>query len=284
MIKLNPPYINSELVYTKCLEDYDDIVVKTQLLRLENEINTSTHDYIEKACNERLFEVDQQKTFYGENLKNALTRLYKDYMVKEGSKGRIYYDQIKSSYFKCSVCNHQIPSTLDHFLPKSKYPLFSVNPINLVPCCNDCNNAKSTFSASNYTEQLIHPYFDKDIFFQVKWLRAKVLENNPIGIVFEVIPEEEWTEDINLLRRIQTHFNKYKLNLMYSPQAITEIYSLKRTLHNRYLAQGSTAVISFLSEVADSKEDYHCNSWQAATYRTLSENEWFCSHWVSSIT
>jgi len=47
----------------------------------------------------------------------------------------------------CAACDGQSPSEIDdrplhdtdHFLPKSKYPFYSVHPYNLVPICLECN-------------------------------------------------------------------------------------------------------------------------------------------------
>lgn len=281
MLKLPIQEINPLTVFQKCLEDFDNQNIKNMLESLEDDIDTYTTEYINKASNETIYEIEQRHIFNGDNLKDSLKRLYEDYMVKNSSKGRIYYDQIKSNYFTCSVCNHQVPSTLDHFLPKSKFPIYAVNPKNLVPCCNDCNTAKSTFSASNYGEQLIHPYFDLDVFFNKQWLKAEILEMEPIGVVFTTLTLEEWDDDSSYLNRISNHFIKYKLNKMYTPQAISEINSMKMILKNKFREEGTLSVEMYLRDIANSKKEFHPNSWQAATYKALSESEWFCNIWVS---
>lgn len=43
----------------------------------------------------------------------------------------------------CPLCECDSVSTMDHYLPKEKYPLFVVHPRNLIPCCNSCNQHKS---------------------------------------------------------------------------------------------------------------------------------------------
>ncbi|WP_336637852.1 hypothetical protein [Lysinibacillus fusiformis] len=48
---------------------------------------------------------------------------------------------------------------LDHYLPKSKYPLFGLSFNNLIPSCSICNRIKN--DATDHTRLHHHPYFDK---------------------------------------------------------------------------------------------------------------------------
>jgi hypothetical protein len=50
--------------------------------------------------------------------------------------------------------------TLDHYLPKNGYPIFSVFSLNLVPACKCNSKRKETLTGPNPNERLLHPYFD----------------------------------------------------------------------------------------------------------------------------
>ncbi len=54
------------------------------------------------------------------------------------------YQEKNNRRITCAVCdgsmNHGV--TVEHFLPKSRYPALSVHPYNLLPTCNKCNNGK----------------------------------------------------------------------------------------------------------------------------------------------
>lgn len=74
-----------------------------------------------------------------------------------------YYDKVSSEYGlsfvdrlnikTCPYCNRQFIHTiksirqerpeLDHFYPKSKYPLFCLSFYNLIPACHSCNHIKT---------------------------------------------------------------------------------------------------------------------------------------------
>jgi 5-methylcytosine-specific restriction endonuclease McrA len=48
----------------------------------------------------------------------------------------------------------------DHYLPRSVFPEFSIHPLNLVECCDDCNDAKrSDYVDDNGHPLFLHPYF-----------------------------------------------------------------------------------------------------------------------------
>lgn len=47
---------------------------------------------------------------------------------------------------------------LDHYLPKSKYPLFGLSFNNLIPSCSICNKIKN--DDTDHTRMHHHPYFD----------------------------------------------------------------------------------------------------------------------------
>src|SRR3546814_3004594 len=43
----------------------------------------------------------------------------------------------------CPACGEPgTPNTLDHYLPKGRYPHFCVTPLNLFPMCDACQQAK----------------------------------------------------------------------------------------------------------------------------------------------
>jgi 5-methylcytosine-specific restriction endonuclease McrA len=50
---------------------------------------------------------------------------------------------------KCPYCNIEFPKTFDHYLSLGRFPEYSVHALNLLPCCNSCNQIKQ--------EQLLTP-------------------------------------------------------------------------------------------------------------------------------
>jgi 5-methylcytosine-specific restriction endonuclease McrA len=73
----------------------------------------------------------------------------------------------------CVYCNKQYVFTVgkgkqgiirpefDHYLPKSKYPLFALSLYNLIPSCHNCNNKKSTMEPPVVGLKEMNPYNNK---------------------------------------------------------------------------------------------------------------------------
>jgi hypothetical protein len=65
-----------------------------------------------------------------------------------------------TEHLLCPMCGSMHSGTLDHYLPKNGFPIFSVFSKNLVPACK-CNSKRSeTLLGINPGERVLHPYFD----------------------------------------------------------------------------------------------------------------------------
>lgn len=112
----------------------------------------------------------------------------------------------------CPYCNRQyitpvfsnsgkMRADLDHFLPKSKYPYFSMSLYNLVPCCKFCNSSLKGKKEFDFAD--IHPYeesVDDYISFRVNPL------TNKIGI------EKKHANE----RKVDNYLNYFKLETIYN--------------------------------------------------------------------
>lgn len=92
-----------------------------------------------------------------EKFKKKMTSLFEDFMKANGVDGKtngVWLTQQLGTR-TCPYCNRQYTFTikqsktspsirpqLDHFLPKSKYPLLALSFYNLIPACTECNRIK----------------------------------------------------------------------------------------------------------------------------------------------
>lgn len=62
----------------------------------------------------------------------------------------------------CPVCGEPgAPNTLDHYLPKGRFPHLSIIPANLFPMCDACQAKKLEKTGdADHSRFFIHPYFD----------------------------------------------------------------------------------------------------------------------------
>lgn len=156
--------------------------------------------------------------------KEELKDLYSYNMVKR-PPGKKVYDRILNATEKCPYCGGiGRPRNLDHFLPKTHYPQFSVLPINLIPSCRDCNmDGKGSTYADEYEKQVIHPYLDAPKFFEEKWISAEYIPENGVFRFF-VCPPENWLSQDK--RRVEYHFSSFDIAKRYSREAASELIIL----------------------------------------------------------
>lgn len=105
----------------------------------------------------------------------------------------------------CSYCGIGRPTTIDHYLPKSIFPEFSVLSYNLIPCCPECNNLKSNhwIDDKSKTRLFVNFYFDE--IPNENYLFAKILPKNNAFLVefFYKAPNNS-----KIFSTISTHLTK----------------------------------------------------------------------------
>lgn len=263
--------------YINCIKsNIDSIIIgkPDEIKRLEYEFNEIT-----KAANRNS---ESYKTF----MKKVLTSLeyekrrsdfYPMYFNKIGIKSCVYCNahltvaiEKKVKLKRSTRIDYTAKFQVDHFLPKSIYPCFSISFYNLYPVCANCNLAKSkdavnfnlyldensirttpfkfTFEKGSVANYLTTRNID-DI--QYKFVEPSV--NPPIKTFQEVFKIQEMYEtqkDIaeELILKAEIYTKKYKDNLKNQfPELFTNEgifnrlllgnYSTEEHLHNRPMAK-----------------------------------------------
>lgn len=212
----------------------------------------------------------------GRVTKDELKDMYSYYLVDKSKPGRSVYDSMLASAPNgiCPLCGVGHAVTLDHFLPKAKFPMFSVLPLNLIPACRDCNTGKLTAYATAFGEQSLHPYFDHGMYISDQWLFARVMQTSPASVSFFVAPPDNWSVDEGA--RVLSHFTSLKLGERFSVLAAGELASINAVL-KQYIGQmGLGAVREYLNACAVAELSLHKNSWKAAMLLALADDNWFC--------
>jgi len=283
MNELPKPDINFEHHFNKCIEN-KQAALKTVFLDKFNKINQAASDYDILACKSELY---RWSSIFESDLKpltkDELNKLYEIQMVHKVGPGRGVYDEILSNARgKCPFCSLGDPRTLDHYLPKTDYPEFSILPLNLIPCCRDCNSFKHIDSAAKHGEQYIHPYYDKIL--SIDWLIAQVsyeIDDQPT-LVFDInIAVRKY--DSELFDRLNFQFEKLDLNHRYSTQSSNELSGKKLRLKEVFEKGNSQGVQSYLQSEANSWLKSTKNSWQTAMYKALAlDSRFHQMDWLSS--
>lgn len=273
MRKIDKPTLKVKEVLADCIDNMTDIPLKTELINANNHFENAENEFNEKKLINELYKIPQNQTISNSIDAKLLKSIYTDRLVNKTNKGRKHYDSLflSAPNGKCPFCSQRIVRTLDHYLPKSKYPLFSIIPINLIPSCSDCNKDKLVDYPTTSENETLHPYYDN--VESENWLKTKLLNVNPTMFEYFVSPPTEWNE--LLKTRIKNHFVAYNLNTLYCVHASEEFENIKLQLTNIYNSGGTLSLKAHLNDCYISRYDANKNSWQTAFYEALLFNDEF---------
>ena len=126
----------------------------------------------------------------------------------------------------CPACGEDgTPNTLDHYLPKKKYPEFSVISRNLFPMCDICQGKKGSKTVNEANQRLfLHPYFDDFTALSVVRLVIGRPFDSPNS--FAIQPHPVLTVDQSAL--ISRHLKELCISSRYEQFFKSEYIRLKR--------------------------------------------------------
>lgn len=276
MKRLPPPELDPLEVYNTCVGDVSGTPHGRSYASAAGAIMNSADQYKLQAINRSLHTLpssdrgNDDQFVIGNLTKGDLTKLYDKGMVK-GKNGRSLYDKIMASVplGKCPYCRFGHAETLDHFLPKSRYPSYAVLPNNLIPACMHCNKGKGGGLLTAESE-ISHPYFELKQVEQDNWLVAELVESNPATAKYSVVIPVLWPADLG--RRVTNYFSEFDLARRYAVEAASELVSVSaytRVLPTPHLRR------DHLQRVAIQERGISSNSWKTALYVALAGSSWY---------
>ncbi|WP_434518100.1 HNH endonuclease [Pseudomonas sp. NFX1] len=270
-------------VLIECISGISDpaLVAKFQAFAPSHLVQAA--EYVENARAANLYKFSSFKGGKADVVTSGVTKgefysLYTQYFVGKNKAARVYYDalMVSAPNQKCPYCGFGHVYTLDHYLPKAKFPQFSTLVVNLVPACRDCNEGgKRTSAAALAAEQPLHPYFDRGAFYKEQWLFARVIESMPASIEFYVSCPLVWSAEQK--KRVRTHFKEFGLKKRYAVEAAEELSTLSPRLKMYHQQDSIDEIRKQLNETLTVERAKHQNSWMTAMYAALVNNDWYCS-------
>lgn len=175
---------------------------------------------------------------------------------------------------RCPYCGITLPKTYDHYLPESLYPELSVHALNLIPCCNSCNQTKNNFWENDNHRLFLHFYMDT--IPDIQYLNVSLVSNInlcAVGAIFSIsrapnIPNNVW--DV-----LSMHYIKLKLINIYNELANNEISEVFNVCIS-HLRAGGSGVGLFIDILLRSDEQlYGINHWRVVLMKALSRSDDF---------
>ncbi|WP_419868720.1 HNH endonuclease signature motif containing protein [Chryseobacterium sp. CT-SW4] len=269
---------DSFAVYKDAVKRKRDITKKNVLIGLESRIEPQFILYAEKFNDKKIYEITSLG--FDDAEKSVLIDLYQynSYVIRS-LKNKILDKQIATINATCQYCTLNSVETLDHFIPKEEFPEFSVNPLNLLPCCPTCNSKKSYLCFDGEESLFLNLYLDE--LPNKKYLKAEFDFNNDIPLVTFSLYNPENIDRINF-RTIRNHYER--LNLLErmrekSNEIITEIINSLRTYYK--LDSDIESLKNFIvDEENENKEAYGYNYWKSVLRLSLIQYDEFWKKYI----
>lgn len=278
MRAIQKPAYGPNSAFEACVNDTADAGLRARLNAIAPEMLNAAVHYDDLANRGQLHDMprsDLRDTDLqvGHVTKGELKNLYDGQMVPRSKAARDIYDNLRLAApgGKCPTCGFGHVYTIDHFLPKSAFPWFSVSPENLVPSCRDCNTGKMACAASD--AQSFHPYYDAGPLMQEQWLFAEVLRTTPISVRYFVRAPQHWNQLLAL--RAANHFRDYKIGSRFGTEAASELSALVYYFTSPRMQPDE--IRDMLDRRLRAERQHQCNSWKIALFEALRDCVWFCS-------
>lgn len=273
MRKINRPQFPLQEIIHLCAGSVRDGQLSERLVAAIPDFSDWEANYVDRAATGELYTIPVSN-MAGTITQGEMSNLYSNTFARINGPTRHIYDAIKllATGAICPLCNQRTVSTLDHHLSKQNYPGFAVTPVNLVPACRDCNMDTLARKSDTLQTQTFHPYFDS--IDDAIWLAAYVEESTPPVVRYCTSPPAAWDDRRRL--KVSHHFETFKLGVLYSTHAASELQNILGDLEFIDESGGSEAIRSEMRQRAGSRRRVNRNNWQAAMYDALADSAWFC--------
>ncbi|ADV50868.1 hypothetical protein Celal_3613 [Cellulophaga algicola DSM 14237] len=178
--------------------------IKNNLIQNEHIITTKYADYKLKFDNNNLFAISAHG-FDGEDKINLLKLYSSQRKSIINLKIELTTNEFNQRINNCPNCTIEKVASLDHYIPKDEFPEFSVNPINLIPCCSTCNSKKKEKWKDDQNLLFLNLY--SDIIPSAQYLFVNIVSKTEF--IFEL--KNMSHIDLNLFKVIESHYDKLNL-------------------------------------------------------------------------
>lgn len=274
MRSLARPSRSARSTYTTCIARVRNAGLAARLAAATTTVVDAADDFDLAAARGELHQIAPVAIVAPDVTSEEMCKVYTQRMAKSGAPGRSIYDEIflSSPQGRCPLCAQRPVATLDHHLPKARYPALAVAPLNLVPACSDCNKAKLNAVPTRAEDVALHPYYDD--LGEDSWLIARVVESQPTALRFRVDVPTAWGSV--LAARVMNQFRALGLAKLYASEAAVELINIRHQLVTLWAIKGAAGVSTELEQRAVSCEAGWPNGWRAAAYRAWYQSHWFC--------
>ncbi len=175
---------------------------------------------------------------------------------------------------KCALCGFGEVGSLDHYLPKNRYPEYSILPYNLLPACGVCNLKKLQEVGDTEGGRFLHSYLDR--FESVGPLITCEITTSGEELVIKYAPRDSLPEKVK--RIVRYHFKGLDLQERYTTASLDRILGVYDLLEEAYHDEGPAGVAYEAKRRETNCQNKFGNQyWEVALYRGMQISEDFCN-------
>ena len=178
------------------------------------------------------------------------------------TKKRVYHN-------KCPYCTLSEPDTIEHILPKERYPEFAIHLYNLIPCCSKCNRHKSEAVRDNSEHPyIINFYYHDPEYCQFLEANCSIDSNKYPSFKYRLaFPENA---DPTLAAIVTNHFNRLHLIKRYDEEVIKNYSEIELTIKTVCKGKSLNDALQYLKDyLSNINNDYGLNHHYVAMLRCM---------------
>ncbi|MBE7646698.1 HNH endonuclease [Tenacibaculum finnmarkense] len=178
--------------------------IKDNLIKKKLLISSKFVYYKKKFDNNNLFTISAHG-FIGKDKKHLLSLYSSKRKPIIELKKELTTNELNQRINDCPNCTIEKVSSLDHYIPKDEFPEYSVNPLNLIPCCSTCNSKKKENWKGD--ENLLFLNLYSETIPIVQYLFVEIISKTEF--TFQL--KNTQNIDVNLFEIIESHYSKLDL-------------------------------------------------------------------------
>jgi hypothetical protein len=258
---------DSFLFYEEIISRKKDISLVGRLKSIETLIKKSYLDHESNFLTNSL--VNLVNLNLTQSNKDDLLKLYSSQNTNiKKLKNKLTTDKNGRKSSLCQNCTLSEVHSLDHFLPKVKFPEYSVNPKNLFPSCSRCNSFKSNKSPGLFLNLYLDTLPPKQYLF------VDISKYKDGSLEFDFQLKNTNNIDLVLFKKIESHFNELHLSKRFREICNNEV-TVFLSIISRGLQASSLDNLSKIiqEDIAIEMDIYGNNYWKSVLKKALLDDE-----------
>ena len=257
-------------------KEYKDAVARKSLKtssrkileNIESDIESAYDTYKDNFDSNSLHAVTSQYSSSEIGMELIKMYSYQSRIIKN-IKENIINQQVITIQSTCQNCTIDSVNTMDHVLPKEKFPEFAVNGYNLFPCCSRCNGYKSE---STDHSAFLNLFLDElpsiqYLFVNVYW------DIDSVNFNF-YLSNAEGEISTELYAKIENHYTNLHLIQRMKDASRTYLSEFISTYKHFYKKLGRDSIIEAVQEsVEEDRVAYGYNYWKCSLRLALIDSD-----------